>query len=366
MLCLNNTLTKQALTDNLNTVHTISMGELAVKSLYLPYAGEVEPSWYPAVSSALTTMQSQASSWETQTGPAIFSVVPQSVLDLGNFCVNTCSEMQAIVNQAKQSGATSLSSSQIADLSAICNEISQMCSQASTKLAGYDTHLCQVISDFTAARTELVKAVNEAEQVLEYDETQLQQIEAQISALQVKIARLSSDLNHEEVGTATAVFGIVVSAVTIAATGGLGSIISISVGLVQVAFNTIKEVINSKEVQQDIDAINTLMVEANDETFQMMAMRSLIQSIDTVLYQNMNYQDAFPTLEALLSTLSAEAQNISVALAQPSNEWSKIPNLLTLEAAQANWQELITFATQAQESLLTRSQEKISLSTSAI
>jgi hypothetical protein len=352
MLAPDEDLAHQALIDNLNSVHSINVGALAIEALNYPYPGTTTPSWYEDVNGQLTTAKTNAIDWIDNLVPSLFSSVPQGVIDLGNFISTAIPSLKVLVEKlASQSTKTQA----LSDIVAIMDEIETRCDVLKSSLTSLNTDFSTFVSQLKTDRDNLVSAVSDAEAQIDFDEDALRQLNSQLTALQVQLSQDSDEESTSSVGTATATFGAVVSLVGIAATGGFGSIISFAVGIVKIGIDIAEYVQSNEAIQADITAIYDLMKDVNDDTYQVAAMRSLITSINTVLYQNVVIQNALPGMIALIENVSISASGVSTALSMPEIDETLISDLQNLDEALHVWTSLAGLAEQVELSILNKS-----------
>ena len=234
-------------------------------------------------------------------------------------------------------------------------EIESRCDTLKTSLSTLNSDFSIFVSQLKTDRDNLVSAVSDAEAQIDFDEDALRQLNSQLTALQVQLSQDSDEESTSSVGTATATFGAVVSLVGIAATGGFGSIISFAVGIVKIGIDIAEYVQSNEAIQADITAIYDLMKDVNDDTYQVAAMRSLITSINTVLYQNVVIQNALPGMIALIENVSISASGVSTALSMPEIDETLISDLQNLDEALQVWTSLAGLAEQVELSILNKS-----------
>lgn len=346
-------LINQSLTNNFDSNTSITVGEAAILNLSYPYLGTPVPSWYSQVNAQLSAIQDHAKGWLDGLGPQLFAGAPQGVINIGNTVTSCANLMNAIVQEIEASPGAAITAEQQSNLLTLANAISDDCGKLQEQCQASDRSYRDFIQQFVSDRDTLVATVQQAEQQLDYDAQLLQQIDAQITALQVKIARLTQKVTQEDIKMGASLFGTVVSNLTFAITLGAGPVVSMCLGIVRIGLDMVKEIKNSQEIQQDIAAITRLMVQANDDTFQMISLKSMIHSINNILYENMDYQDALPSLGALIEITSLQAQTIAVALAQNQPDVSLIPNLNDLDETVGAWSDIVDFATKVETSSLT-------------
>lgn len=363
------TTTTDNLTDQYNANNTITAYCHALLNIQMTWNTKTQgaqPQWFTDLSAGLLVAQQHANIWLVgdpkpanggeavpPLGPTIFSTIPQAIINYGNTFTLATNNILNIINSLPPSVPPT--ATQQAEINALIDAILTTLQAQQSTISSVQTQLATFAADVQSDHTTLLTGQNAAQAAVVLDQNQITTINAQIALVQTKIQADSKAAMASEIGLGVAIFMVVVGvALAIATEGAAAPLILAGVGVLGVGGAIAGTVIFSKAVNDDLNQLYALQAELSDEQRQVSALNGIITSVNSLVQANEAATKAISDVQNMIAVLITKLQSVQNDL--KGAEAAAVPAIiesLNIQAAQAAWQQLVTFATSMQTNSIT-------------
>lgn len=311
------------------------------------------PSWFTDLNAALKSAQENAMSWLQETSPKLFSASTQSYIDYANTFKVTVGP-----------GATQTLSSLVTEIQAAGNiptaqqqQLLTVMVQALLKVATaqqaiavdlqaqMDTFRQQTLADHQLIENGVASAVQETSQ----DSAKIQALQNSIQELMLQLTADNTKVANSNVSYGSAIFSTVIGLTFgVAMSGGMLGIGVVIGAVISIGSALTSDIIYTDALKQDIANISALLSQLPQAEQQLVLAQSIVSNLEALSETNDAALQTFANLTDIWASTVDDLEWLLVVLAQPQIDVSKIPALTSLTAANGVWQNVLSFATQAQ------------------
>jgi len=301
-----------------------------------------EPGWYTTFKDQLTFAQREADIWITKLGPAMFSKVPQSIIDYGNLFDAAMSEVVRILDgmDAVPTEDEKLALSQIFGL--VLRELN---AQKRT-IAGVNGELKEFQGNMSGYRA----AFDAARQAADKDRTgskiKRDALSREIDTLRAEVTAASSKTMVSGIALGVSLF-VLVAAIgfTIATGGAAAPLIVGAVALVGVGLGIAGLAVFSTEQSNRLASIQTKMAELDAADALMLALGQASAAIGTLVDQADEADRGLSTLFNTWATLGTKLNSVINRLNSTGDDENlKSDLVIYTRTAKKGWDDLTNYA----------------------
>lgn len=330
---LNDTYTR--LTDAYTSVTSLdgfSSTALDLQILTLPE----DPSWLPGVRKNIDLLKTAAYSWR-QERPDIWAPV---LLAFSQYA----SVIQAIPNQGKDLDAKKwlelLDSLLIPSLKA-----------SQSKLKTAEDKLKTARSQFSNVLPLIDQSIAQGWGELGQEEKTMQKLATELGSLSAQAAALGQKISSDAISENKAIMTNSVKMLYAAAAAGAEAsvpVLGVAIAVITISKGFYDLAKDSKELEQTMRHITQIQADLTDEALGLALTKGTLQVLYNLEKQYLSTQDALPLVIDLMATEHTkliDAREALIAGAKPD----QYIDILTLSAAQSNWQDINQFVQQMQQ-----------------
>lgn len=313
---------------------------LAVKK-YNTVPLEPEPKWYEAFKLKLILAQREADLWMTQLSPAMFSKVPQSIIDYGNLFDAAMSEVRRIVDGMGQSPTPDEKEALSQIFTAMLTELNSQ----KRAIGRVDADLKEFFANVSGYRTAFDTAKQEAGKDKTASQIKRDSLAREIETLQAEVKAAGTKTMASGISLGVSLFVLVAAfAVTVATGGAAAPIIVGAVALVGVGLGIAGMVVFTKEQNDRMAEMQRKMAELDQEDALILALGTVATAIGSLVDQA---DEALKGLSTLLNTWATlETKLDSVIRNVSSADKAKLRVLISTysNTAKSAWEDLSNYA----------------------
>lgn len=331
------------LTTHVNATIAVTGYANAILNLFIQPMMPLQP-WYPSLNGNLDIAKLHAQGWADTLAPDINSMVPQAIIDYGNFFNAATNEILNILMNSNDNP----SPTQMQTIVGLLQDMLAKLGMQQQVVIGLQIRLRQFSDDVLSDNNNLQTGTDSIQNALNMDEQTKQKITGMIRRLQTDIALNSQKALDSEIGIGVGIF-IAVAAFSLAvATGGLAAPLFVgAVALAGVGAAVGTTTAYSVDAQRDMSQLLVEQQKLTDEANQILALTGLVGTLNQTVALNEAAQQALTVVATQWDDLRNKLQSVISDL-QQAGSVTGILQQVELQAAQTAWGQLVTFATQMQ------------------
>jgi hypothetical protein len=331
------------LTTHVNATIAVTGYANAILNLFIQPMMPLQP-WYPSLNGNLDIAKLHAQGWADTLAPDINSMVPQAIIDYGNFFNAATNEILNILMNSNDNP----SPTQMQTIVGLLQDMLKQLGMQQQVVSGLQIRLRQFSDDVLSDNNNLQTGTDSIQSALNMDEQTKQKIMGMIRRLQTDIALNSQKALDSEIGIGVGIF-IAVAAFSLAvATGGLAAPLFVgAVALAGVGAAVGTTTAYSVDAQRDMSQLLVEQQKLTDEANQILALTGLVGTLNQTVALNEAAQQALTVVATQWDDLKGKLQSVITDL-QEAGSVTGILQQVELQAGQTAWAQLVGFATQMQ------------------
>ncbi|SHM42826.1 non-hemolytic enterotoxin B/C [Chitinophaga jiangningensis] len=337
--------TPQQLTDYANALIVVNSYTYAVENQQLPTLN-APPTNYADFISAFNPVKSSAINWSETIFPSI-TTLPAHIINYAGSLFNleetlVTGYLNILINDPGNVAARN-------GLVATLTNMQQTIQAELNFVTDIQSNLTAFTTDTQTAGQTLQQLAQQALSMAGADKTTIQSLNSQIIRLNNDVANAQQLLTVSEIGLAASIFvgliGLVVCMVPGAQGIGVGIIIF---GIAGLGASIAGTVVFSKEVQDLQNSINSLQGQVSGINQDIIQLQGVSGQINALQAASVQAVQALSTISGMWSQLDAAIGAVAAELDDVNNDITSEQfkqALSDFQAAEANWTDVITFAT---------------------
>jgi hypothetical protein len=300
-----------------------------------------EPAWYADFKLKLALAQHEADDWMTRLSPAMFSKVPQSIINYGNLFDAAMTEVRQIVAAMGPRPTPDEKEALTQIFAALLGELGDQ----KRVIGRLDGDLKQFYGNVSGFRTAFDTAQKAANKDKTASQVKLEALTREIETLRAEAKAAGTKTMASGIGLGVSLFVLVAAIGFTLATGGAAAPLIVgAVALVGAVAGTVGMVVFTKEQNARLASIQTKMAELKSEEVLILALGQIASAIGALVDQA---DEALKGLGTLLNTWATlETKLESVIGDVTSADQAKLRALISVftNKSKASWDDLTNYA----------------------
>lgn len=300
-----------------------------------------EPNWYGIFKTKLLLAQHEADDWMTRLSPAMFSKVPQSIIDYGNLFDAAMSEVDLILRDMGTKPTEDEKEALNQIFAALLTELGTQ-KRTIDRLNGDLKQFYGNVSGFRSAFDTAKQAANKDKTASQIKRESLQR---EIETLQAEVKAAGTKTMASGIGLGVSLFVLVAAIGFTLATGGAAAPIVVGVvALIGAGLGVAGMVVFTKEQNEKLASIHTKMAELDARDALILALGQVSSAIGTLVEQA---DEALKGLGTLLTTWATLETKLDAVIKDIGTaDKAKLRALIEVYATKSktSWNQLVNYA----------------------